>query len=62
MILARHLSHYLITYYLPSGLFVVVSWISFLIPPEVRYCPVIGYYKSCDLNTDLLLVNTDHVT
>ena len=35
MILARHLSHYLITYYLPSGLFVVVSWISFLIPPEI---------------------------
>ena len=23
----RHVSHYLITYYLPSGLFVVVSWI-----------------------------------
>ena len=22
-------------YYLPSGLFVVVSWVSFLIPPEV---------------------------
>ena len=35
MILARHLSHYLITYYLPSGLFVMVSWISFLIPPEI---------------------------
>ena len=26
---------YLIIYYLPSGLFVVVSWVSFLIPPEV---------------------------
>lgn len=26
---------YIITYYLPSGLFVVVSWISFLIPPEI---------------------------
>ena len=23
-------------YYLPSGLFVVVSWVSFLIPPEVK--------------------------
>ena len=23
----RHVSHYLITYYLPSGLFVIVSWI-----------------------------------
>ena len=22
-------------YYLPSGLFVIVSWVSFLIPPEV---------------------------
>ena len=26
---------YLYIYYLPSGLFVVVSWASFLIPPEV---------------------------
>ncbi len=26
---------YIITYYLPSGLFVVVSWISFLIPPDI---------------------------
>jgi len=35
MKLSRHISHYLITYYLPSGLFVVVSWISFVVPPEV---------------------------
>jgi len=35
MVLQRHISHYLITYYLPSGLFVVVSWISFVVPPEV---------------------------
>ena len=35
MILQRHVSHYIITYYLPSGLFVVVSWISFLVPPDV---------------------------
>ena len=35
MILSRHVSHYIITYYLPSGLFVVVSWISFLVPPDV---------------------------
>jgi len=35
MILRRHISHYLITYYLPSGLFVVVSWISFVVPPDV---------------------------
>jgi len=35
MILKRHVSHYIITYYLPSGLFVVVSWISFLVPPDV---------------------------
>ena len=26
---------YIITYYLPSGLFVLVSWISFLIPPDI---------------------------
>ncbi|TRY78448.1 hypothetical protein TCAL_14393 [Tigriopus californicus] len=31
----RHKLKYLIVYYLPSGLFVVVSWASFLIPPEV---------------------------
>ena len=32
----RRFSHrYLYIYYLPSGLFVCVSWSSFLIPPEV---------------------------
>ena len=31
----RHKLKYLYVYYLPSGLFVVVSWASFLIPPEV---------------------------
>ena len=31
----RHKSKYLYVYYLPSGLFVVVSWASFLIPPDV---------------------------
>merc|ERR1719273_2616676 len=35
MILHRYVSHYLITYYLPSGLFVIVSWISFVVPPDV---------------------------
>ena len=54
MVLQRHISHYLITYYLPSGipstfhfsqfcysiplfkgLFVVVSWISFVVPPDI---------------------------
>ena len=35
MILTRKMSFYVITYYLPSGLFVVVSWISFLVSPEV---------------------------
>ena len=33
--LRRKVSHYIITCYLPSGMFVIVSWISFLIPPEV---------------------------
>jgi hypothetical protein len=31
--LKRKVSHYIITYYLPSGMFVIVSWISFLVPP-----------------------------
>jgi len=35
LILARKMSFYIVTYYLPSGLFVVVSWISFLVNPEV---------------------------
>ena len=34
MMLTRRMSHYMITYYLPSSLFVVVSWTSFLIPSE----------------------------
>ena len=45
LVLARKVSFYVVTYYLPSGLFVVVSWISFLINPEVRTkleapCPI----------------------
>ena len=35
LVLSRKISFYLITYYLPSGVFVVVSWISFLVNPEV---------------------------
>ena len=35
LILTRKMSFYIVTYYLPSGLFVVVSWISFLVNPEV---------------------------
>ncbi len=35
MTLRRNVAKYLYIYYLPSGLFVVVSWASFLIPPEV---------------------------
>ena len=30
-----HKFKYIYVYYLPSGLFVIVSWVSFLIPPEV---------------------------
>jgi len=33
--ISRHYSKYLIVYYLPTGLFVVVSWTSFIIPPQV---------------------------
>ena len=33
--LNSNIFRYLYIYYLPSGLFVVVSWVSFLIPPEV---------------------------
>lgn len=35
LVLSRKISFYIVTYYLPSGLFVIVSWISFLINPEV---------------------------
>ena len=34
MVLRRKVPHYLITWYLPSAMFVLVSWISLLIPPE----------------------------
>ena len=32
--LRRKMTHYIITYYFPAGMFVIVSWISFLVPPE----------------------------
>ena len=35
IILTRHYAKYLYIYYLPSALFVITSWVSFLIPPEV---------------------------
>ena len=35
LILRRKVSHYIITWYLPSGMFVIVSWFSFLIPPDI---------------------------
>ena len=35
IVFARHRLKYLYVYYLPSGLFVVVSWASFLVPPEI---------------------------
>merc|ERR1712212_319076 len=34
MVLSRYVSTYIIAYFIPSGLFVVVSWISFLIPSD----------------------------
>ena len=33
--LERKISHYIITCYLPSAMFVIVSWISFLIPADI---------------------------
>ena len=41
LVLARKMSFYIVTYYLPSGLFVVVSWISFLVNPEVTWAETI---------------------
>ena len=35
MVLNRNSLKYIVNYYLPSGLFVLVSWVSFLIPPEI---------------------------
>ena len=35
MRLKRNSLKYLVNYYLPSGLFVLVSWVGFLIPPEI---------------------------
>ena len=32
--LRRKMAFYIITYYFPTGMFVIVSWISFLVPPE----------------------------
>ena len=33
--LDRHSQKYFINYYVPSGIFVLASWVSFLIPPDV---------------------------
>ena len=33
--LRRYVSPYLLSVYLPTGIFVVVSWVSFLIPVDI---------------------------
>ena len=50
LVLARKMSFYIVTYYLPSGLFVVVSWISFLVNPEVTWAETITKYFQLLLN------------
>ena len=50
--LTRRYSRYLYMYYLPSTLFVIVSWISFLIPPKVYPARV-----TLLITTTLVLVN-----
>ena len=59
MILHRHVSHYIINYYLPSGLFVVVSWISFLVPAEI--IPGIYHMGSFTNYVDKILAFFDHL-
>ena len=44
-LLARHYTQQLLSYYCPSLKFVLVSWISFLIPPDA--IPGISIYKLC---------------
>jgi len=52
MVLNRHVSTYMITFFIPSGLFVIVSWMSFLIPMDE-----IGGRMSLLVILFLLLVN-----
>eukprot|EP00091_Calanus_sinicus_P005152 TRINITY_DN15538_c0_g1_i1.p1 TRINITY_DN15538_c0_g1~~TRINITY_DN15538_c0_g1_i1.p1 ORF type:complete len:294 (-),score=61.59 TRINITY_DN15538_c0_g1_i1:84-872(-) len=35
IILSRHSSSYLVTYYLPAGVLVLISWVSFMIPYDM---------------------------
>ena len=60
IVLARKMSFYVVTYYLPSGLFVVVSWISFLVNPEVREEGNHRRFKPCQIShlTDLFYYYT----
>ena len=61
----RKVSHYIITCYLPSGMFVMVSWISFLIPPDVvpgRWGPGILYKGSTNPPTNPYLRMTLLIT
>ena len=61
MVLDRYVSTYIITYYLPSGLFVIVSWISFLIPMDVipgrmallvtRFLVLVNIFNNVTTNT-----------
>lgn len=47
----RKMTHYVITYYLPSGLFVVVSFTSFLIPSDdIQVHPNPAGLKSKSIN------------
>ena len=54
IVIDRKVSHYIITYYIPSGLFVVVSWASFLIPcDDIQVSCHSGIQGGCSINTRL---------
>ena len=47
LVLARKMSFYVVTYYLPSGLFVIVSWVSYC----YMFCEFMDFLETSDLTS-----------
>ena len=57
IVLSRSLGPFILSVYLPSGMFVVMSWVSFFIPPDIVPARIVLLVTLC-----LVLINMFNFT
>ena len=57
IVLKRSLGPFILSVYLPSGMFVVMSWVSFFIPPDIVPARIVLLVTLC-----LVLINMFNFT